>query len=94
MELINKSVIVGGTICGILLFIATNLQQYGITHTSAGKAGFITSLYIYDTIPYTEDTLHIFCRSYIYFQLLQFPYPSLPYILWLSKEAWAMFQYG
>lgn len=46
MKLINKSVIVGGTICGILLFIATNLQQYGITHTSAGKAGFITSLYI------------------------------------------------
>ena len=31
--------------CGIPLFIATNLQQWGIEDTTAGKAAFITSLY-------------------------------------------------
>ena len=36
----------GGLVCGLLLCIATNLQQVGIQYTSAGKAGFITSLYI------------------------------------------------
>ncbi len=32
--------------CGIVFFIASTLQQIGITMTSAGKAGFITALYI------------------------------------------------
>lgn len=36
----------GGIICGILLFFAMNIQQYGILETTAGKAGFITTLYI------------------------------------------------
>lgn len=36
----------GGTACGILLFIAVNLQQFGIQYTPVGKAGFITALYI------------------------------------------------
>ena len=36
----------GGLVCGLLLCIASNLQQVGIQYTSAGKAGFITSLYI------------------------------------------------
>lgn len=36
----------GGTLAGILLAIATNLQQYGIVYTTAGKAGFITGLYV------------------------------------------------
>ena len=37
----------GGLVCGILLAIASNLQQFGIYFdTDAGKAGFITSLYI------------------------------------------------
>ena len=36
----------GGLVCGLLLCLATNLQQIGIQYTSAGKAGFITSLYI------------------------------------------------
>lgn len=42
----NKATLIGGTLCGICLFIANNLQQYGIAHTSLGKAGFITALYI------------------------------------------------
>jgi len=36
----------GGILAGVLLAIATNLQQYGIVHTTAGKAGFITGLYV------------------------------------------------
>lgn len=42
----NKATIFAGTMCGICIFIANNLQQYGIAHTTVGKAGFITALYI------------------------------------------------
>jgi len=35
-----------GIILGIVMTIASNLQQIGLVTTSAGKAGFITSLYI------------------------------------------------
>lgn len=41
-----RDLLVGGSLCGILLAAAANLQQLGIAETSAGKAGFITSLYI------------------------------------------------
>jgi len=41
-----KVLLIGGTCCGGMLFIATNLQQIGMAATSAGKAGFITVLYI------------------------------------------------
>lgn len=38
---------IGGLLCGTLLFIASAFQQIGITEgTDAGKAGFITALYI------------------------------------------------
>ena len=36
----------GGVLCGIALWAASNLQQWGLTTTSAGKGGFITALYI------------------------------------------------
>ena len=36
----------GGLSMGTILMIATNLQQYGVGLTTAGKAGFITALYI------------------------------------------------
>ena len=35
-----------GVICGALLFIASSLQQMGLVSTTAGKAGFITALYV------------------------------------------------
>ncbi len=41
-----KSTAVGGICCGIFLFIASSFQQAGIAYTTAGKAGFITALYI------------------------------------------------
>lgn len=36
----------GGICCGIFICIASSLQQFGIAHTTVGKAGFITALYI------------------------------------------------
>lgn len=42
----KRTLITGGVLCGIVLFIATNLQQFGLNYTSVGKAGFITALYI------------------------------------------------
>ena len=42
----NKTLLLGGTACGVLLGVATNLQQIGIMTTNVGKAGFLTALYI------------------------------------------------
>jgi len=35
-----------GFLCGIALFAAASLQQVGLVHTDAGKAGFLTAMYI------------------------------------------------
>lgn len=37
---------IGGLICGLFLFAASAFQQFGIRTTEAGKAGFLTALYI------------------------------------------------
>ena len=42
----NRLLIIGGMCCGIALLVASNLQQIGIFYTTAGKAGFITALYV------------------------------------------------
>ena len=42
----GKSTIAGGILCGIFLAAASIFQQIGIVDTSAGKAGFLTALYI------------------------------------------------
>lgn len=44
--LFHKKTLIGGILCGICLFIGSSLQQFGIEITSAGKAGFVTALYI------------------------------------------------
>lgn len=41
-----KTMLLGGVICGAVLAAATLLQQSGMSYTDAGKAGFITSMYI------------------------------------------------
>lgn len=41
-----RTTIKSGMLAGIVLFIAASLQQVGLIYTTAGKAGFITSLYI------------------------------------------------
>lgn len=38
--------ITGGFFCGIMMYCANTLQQVGIVTTTAGKAAFITALYI------------------------------------------------
>lgn len=35
-----------GILCGIPLFLACDLQQLGLVYTTAGKAGFLTAMYI------------------------------------------------
>ena len=42
----KKTLLTGGLACGLALCVASNLQQFGIQYTTAGKAGFITALYI------------------------------------------------
>lgn len=36
----------GGGLIGLLLFTAASLQQWGLAYTTAGKAGFVTGLYV------------------------------------------------
>ena len=36
----------GGALAGLVLFIGAALQQLGLVYTTAGKAGFITGLYV------------------------------------------------
>lgn len=36
----------GGLCCGVVLFVASSFQQFGMVEADAGKAGFITALYI------------------------------------------------
>lgn len=42
----NKELLIGGICCGLALFAASSLQQFGVSYTTAGKAGFITTLYV------------------------------------------------
>jgi len=42
----KKALWMGGVSCGIVLAVASTLQQVGIQYTTSGKAGFITALYI------------------------------------------------
>ena len=42
----NRNTVVGGICCGIFLCAASSFQQMGIVYTTAGKAGFITAMYM------------------------------------------------
>lgn len=42
----DKMLLKSGVICGLLLGVAGNLQQFSLLHISAGKCGFITAFYI------------------------------------------------
>jgi len=46
-ETSTKKIIIAGTVAGLFLFTASSFQQVGIQYTTAGKAGFITGLYIF-----------------------------------------------
>jgi drug/metabolite transporter (DMT)-like permease len=43
---LDKKLWFGGALCGIALFVAASLQQVSLVHTDAGKAGFLTALYV------------------------------------------------
>lgn len=42
----RRTQITGGLICGIMLCVASNLQQLGISYSTVGKSAFLTTLYI------------------------------------------------
>ena len=42
----GKAKIMGSVLAGLVLFAGASLQQVGIVYTTAGKAGFITGLYV------------------------------------------------
>lgn len=42
----NPRLWITGGICGAALFVAASLQQVGLVDTDAGKAGFLTAMYI------------------------------------------------
>lgn len=42
----GRTLFAGGLCCGVILFVASSLQQLGIQYTSVGKAGFLTAMYI------------------------------------------------
>ena len=46
-EVSTKKLIYAGTVAGLLLFGGISCQQVGLQYTTAGKAGFITGLYIF-----------------------------------------------
>jgi drug/metabolite transporter (DMT)-like permease len=41
-----KTILLGGAALGLALFAGASLQQIGLVYTTAGKAGFITGLYV------------------------------------------------
>lgn len=53
---LRKRQLLAGLLCGLFLFLASNLQQAGLVSTSAGKSGFITALYVV-LVPVVNFTL-------------------------------------
>ena len=46
VQKINRDLIMGGILCGIVLCLASTLQTMGMVYTSPGKSAFITALYM------------------------------------------------
>lgn len=42
----RKNLWLGGVLCGVILGLASSLQQWALEYASVGKVGFITALYI------------------------------------------------
>lgn len=42
----RRTLLLGGACCGILMFTGSYMQQTGIAYTTAGKAGFLTAMYV------------------------------------------------
>ncbi len=46
VQKIDKTLLLGGLICGVCLCVASTLQTMGMVYTSPGKSGFLTALYM------------------------------------------------
>lgn len=64
-----RDLLLGGISCGLLLCAASNFQQFGIMHTSVGKAGFITACYII-IVPILGIFLHRKCGVSVWLGVL------------------------
>lgn len=42
----TANTVIGGILCGVFLSVASIFQQMGLVYTTAGKAGFITAMYM------------------------------------------------
>ena len=42
----RKNTVLGGILCGVFLTVASIFQQMGLVYTTAGKAGFLTAMYM------------------------------------------------
>ncbi len=42
----RRGTLLGGLCCGLVLTAASLFQQYGVVYTTAGKAGFLTAMYM------------------------------------------------
>ncbi|MDO5784208.1 MAG: DMT family transporter [Eubacteriales bacterium] len=42
----RKQLLLGGSCAGLVLMLASSLQQIGILYTTVGKAGFLTAMYV------------------------------------------------
>ncbi len=42
----DRNTVFGGVLCGLFLSVASIFQQMGLVYTTAGKAGFITAMYM------------------------------------------------
>ncbi len=54
----RKILLLAGAICGTVLFCGSTMQQFGLVFTTAGKAGFITALYIV-FVPIFSLVIHV-----------------------------------
>lgn len=43
---LNRTLIIGGVLCGVILCLASTLQTMGMVYTSPGKSAFVTALYM------------------------------------------------
>lgn len=46
VQKLDKTLLLGGIICGVCLCVASTLQTMGMVYTSPGKSGFLTALYM------------------------------------------------
>lgn len=79
----SRTLLTGGICCGILLFAASNFQQFGIQYTTVGKAGFITACYII-LVPIMGIFLKKKCTPLIWLSVL-FALAGL-YLLCITEE--------